>query len=182
MPNIAIHSTPKKKSDSVERQGLKKQPFWKSAQSWRQPTRFRFSYNAKVSKVSGKTKKQIFEAVYNSIRAANIHLTKSSRKKFKIAEIAFFLVDLDKSRIIGEKEKQFYIKTGLRKRGAKFGGKLEDYELAAPSEALTRMSLSNEEIISLERETANLHWSKANNIIAEAVTVKLLQKLNLLHN
>ncbi len=95
--------------------------------------------------------------MYESLKAANIHITGSSRGFFKIRKIGVVLVDLDKSQIIERRESPLRIKTGRSERNALVGENLEVPKLTSPPEALQPVELTEVEIGQIEEATKGMH-------------------------
>jgi hypothetical protein len=134
-----IHATPKKNVDKILSRGLRKIPFWQSRVPIRKPFEFRFAYLPFSNVVSGKTKAERTDAIFDALKAANIHLTGSSRNKFQIRRIGLILVDLGKARIHKSETRIMKGSKGIPKKVEYTGEKLDEILLTSPPEALTQV-------------------------------------------
>ncbi|MFA5931179.1 MAG: hypothetical protein WC821_02625 [archaeon] len=170
----AFHATTKKRAPGILQKGLREQPFWKNMEPIRRPLGFKLKYSPYANVISGKTRVEIADAVYDSLRNATIHLSKTSRKKFDLRKMSFFFADIKKSKIENTKERIFLSTTMQSEAGTKFKGKLEELQLTSPPSALTEFVLTQKEIEELEKKTQNLDWLEANKLIARELAIKII--------
>ena len=170
----AFHSTTTKRAPGILKEGLKKQPFWKSMEPIRRPLGFKLRYSPFANVISGKTRTEIAESIYDSLKATTIHLSKTSRTKFNLRKMSFFLTNIQKSQIENKREKVFLVRTKRSKINAIRGGKIEELTLQSPPSALTEFVLTEKEIEELEKKTQNLNWLSSNKLIASELAVKVI--------
>jgi len=169
-----FHATPTKKAAKVREEGLRRQPFWRSLDPIRFPLRFKFSYVPKANVVSGKPATKIMEAVYDSLKAANKHLTLNSQTRFNPAKLSFFLVDLQNAKILSQREKVFFVRMKRRKKSAVRGNQIDEVALESPPQSLKEITFAPEELQRLEQKMAALPWFESNMLLAEEITKKIL--------
>jgi len=177
MPRFGLHATPSKRVAVIGSRGLKRQPFWKSMATWRNPKNFRFFFTPLANIVSGKSRREIVDAAYDALKAANIHITFSGRTRFKLEKLRMFLVDLDKADVKSSRQKLFAVRTGRSKKTRQYGETIDELGLECGPEALEEISLSPEEIRKIREETAEMDWLQANRFAAEIVAQKILKEI-----
>ena len=138
--------------------------------------KFKLKYPAYAHILSGKTHEQIVHSIFDSLRSANIHITRSSRRRFNLRKISIFLVDLEKAKI----EKQSLIQMPLQntkgliaKPNLKQREIIEEAILETGKDAINLVGLSATEIENLENSTKDLDWFEANMKTAEYLAKKL---------
>lgn len=186
MALIGIHATRKQREKRILKDGLRAMPFWRSRRPLRHPKEIRFRYPSHANVISGKSFEQICNSVYDALRAANTPYIGTSRKMFDLRKIRLFIVDLDKSKIIGKKDRAFLAlrtkaeeKTKI-KEGLSENITIEELQLEhAPPESLKPFRLGEEEIKHLEKETRDLGWLEANKHISKFIATKLSGELAL---
>jgi hypothetical protein len=171
---IGIHCTPKKNCKKIKQKGITPQPFWKSQEPLRFPLKFRFIYQQKANILTGKTHAQITDSIYDSLKAANYHLTKSAQSPFQLRELSLFLVDIDNSKIGQKRQKTFFVRTTKSKKDAHRGSILEEVHLRAPKNAVTEITLTEKEIAAIEEETKCMNWFDANKHVAQKIADKIV--------
>ncbi|HZX19730.1 MAG TPA: hypothetical protein VFF13_01815 [archaeon] len=176
MTRIGIHASPQNRHKEIQMKGLVRQPFWRSQIPVRQPRKFKWKYDPFSYDITGKTKEQIETAVYESLKAANLHITKRGRGRFRLEKIKLYLVDLEQANIKTSKLKAAKIRIGWKKSSAINIGEIDEHTLEAPAHALKQVNLSPEIINDIFKQTSNMHWFEANRKMSKIITELLLKE------
>lgn len=162
MAKIGIHATPRKNLVKIRREGLKKIPFWKSCVPARSPKKFRLKYHAFVHVLSGKTRAERMQSVYDALRTANIHVTGSSKSRFELGKISVLFVDLGRASV----SKTKILRGPL---SHKVPADLEEMHVETGRNALKKVILGKRAISEIENAAKGMNDSDANEYIAERV-------------
>lgn len=175
--SLGIHVTPRRNLEGIAKRGIDAVPFWRSIDAWRHPLTLQLRYEPCVNIVEGKSRFDIWNAAYDSLKAGKIHLDGSSRGRFGIARLGLFFVDTENETILQRREKNLFVRLGLSKRSAYIGGEIEELRIRGPIRAIKEIRFSRLEMHELDNVSRSFDWFSGNMMIAEAIASRIESEL-----